>query len=116
MYRYDPGGGRSTLAFLQKVPRLFDENDRMEDAVKMLKKMEPEIAVYHTRVMQKRFQKEIKLLNSLTPPHVVRHIYKVLAGDTSAEIAPQEIDEVATVATETEDLDHVTDLQNLNKG
>ena len=88
----------------------------MEVAVKMLKKMEPEIAVYHTRVMQKRFQKEIKLLNSLTPPHVVRHIYKVLAGDTSAEIAPQEIDEVATVAIETEDLDHVTDLQNLNKG
>ena len=68
--------GSSTPTFLQKVPRLFDENERMEVAVRMLKKMELEVPVYHTPAMRKRFQKEIKLLNSPTPPHVVRHVQK----------------------------------------
>ena len=87
--------------FLQKVPRLFDENERIEVAVRMLKKVEPEIPVYNTRAMRKKFQKEVKLLNFPTPPHVVKHIYRTLAENSSAEIASQEIDESANLAIET---------------
>ena len=48
LYRYDPGGGSNTLTFLQKVPTLFDEHDRMDIAMKMLKRVEPDIPTYHT--------------------------------------------------------------------
>ena len=116
VYRHDPDGGSSTLNFLQKVPRLFDENDRMEVAVRMVKKVKPEILVYHTRDIQNQSKTEIKLLNSSTPPHLVRHIYKTLAGDTSEETAWQEIDEFDKLTIETEDPKLVIDLRHLNKG
>ena len=76
LYRYDPGGGSNTFTFLEKVPTLFDERDRMDIAMKMLERMEPDIPTYHTQAIQREFQKQVKLLSSPTPPHVVRHIYK----------------------------------------
>ena len=116
LYRYDPGGGSNTLTFLQKVPTLFDERDRMDIAMKMLKRMEPDIPTYHTQAIQREFQKQVKLLSSPTPPHVVRHIYKSLTGDTCSELPCQEIDERVQLAVETEDPDLVIDMRHLNKG
>ena len=102
--------------FLQKVPRLFDENERIEVAVRMLKKVEPEIPVYNTRAMRQKFQREIKLLNFPTPLHVVRHIYRTLTQDSSADTASQEIDETVNLAIETGGPDLVIGLRHLSKG
>ena len=53
--------------------------------MKVLKRVEPDIPTYATRTM--RLQKKVKLLSSPTPPHVVRHIYKSLTGDTCSELS-----------------------------
>ena len=66
--------------------------------------------------MQGQFQKQVKLLSSLSPPHVVRHIYKSLTGDTCSELLCQEIDECVQYAVEIDDPDLVIDMQHLNKG
>ncbi|XP_066934138.1 uncharacterized protein [Clytia hemisphaerica] len=114
--KYDPGGGSNTLVFLQKVATLVAENEKMDIAMKMLKAVEPDIPIYHTRAMRRKFQQEVKLLSSPTPPHVLRHIYKSLTGDTSAELTCQEIDERVQLAIETEDPDLIIDMRHLNKG
>ena len=66
--------------------------------------------------MQGQFQKQVKLLSSLSPPHVVRHIYKSLTGDTCSELLCQEIDKCVQFAVEIDDPDLVIDMQHLNKG
>ena len=91
-------------------------NVRMDIAMKMLKRVEPDIPTYHTRAMQRQFQKQVKLLSSPTPLHVVRHIYKSLRGDTFSELSCQEIDKRVQLAVETEDPDLVIDMRYLNKG
>ena len=116
IFRYDPGGGASVLFFIQKVPRLFDESDRMNVAVEMLKLLEPEIPIFHTRAMRKKFNKEVKLLNSATPSYLIRHVYRTLTGDASAEVTKSEIDDRVKLAIETEDPDLIIDLRNLNAG
>ena len=80
--------------------------------MKMLKRVEPDIPAYHTWAMQRQFQKQVKLLSSPTPPHVVRHIYKSLTEDTYSELSFQEIDKCVQVA---EDPDLVIDMKHLNK-
>ena len=50
-----------------------------------------------------------------TPPHVVRHIYKLLTGETCSELSCQEIDERVQLAVETEDPNLVIDMRHLNK-
>ena len=65
--------------------------------------------------MRRQFQKQVKL-SSPTPPHVVRHIYKSLTGDTCSELLCQEIDKHVQLAVETEDPDLVIDMRHLNKG
>ena len=62
--------------------------------------------------MQRQFQKQVKLLSSPTPPHVVRHKYKSLTEVTCSELSCQEIDKCVQVA---EDPDLVIDMQHLNK-
>ena len=86
--------------------------------MKMLKKVEPDIPTYHTRAIRRQFQKQVKLLSPPppTPPHVVRHIYKSLTGETCSELSCQEIDERVHLAVETEDPDLVIDMRHLNKG
>ena len=90
--------------------------------MKMLKKVEPDIPTYNTRAMRRQFQKQFKLLSPPppppppTPPHVVRHIYKSLTGETCSELSCQEIDERVHLAVETEDPDLVIDMRHLNKG
>ena len=63
--------------------------------------------------MRRQFQMQVKLLSSPTPPHVVRHIYKSLTGDTWSELSCQEIDKHVQLAAETEDPDLVIDMRHL---
>uniref|UniRef100_A0A7M5XFY4 Uncharacterized protein n=1 Tax=Clytia hemisphaerica TaxID=252671 RepID=A0A7M5XFY4_9CNID len=88
----------------------------MDTVTKMLKAVEPEIPIYHTRAMRKQFHEEVKLISSKTPAHVIRHIYKTLTGDLSSEPISQEIDERVQLAIETEDPDLLLDLRHLSKG
>ena len=87
----------------------------MDIAMKMLKRVEPDISTYHTQAMWRQLQKQVKLLSSSTPPHVVRHIYKSLTGDTCSELLCQEIDQRVQLAVESEDPDLVIDMPHLNK-
>ena len=87
----------------------------MDIAMKMLKRVEPDISTYHTQAMWRQLQKQVKLLSSSTPPHVVRHIYKSLTGDTCSELMCQEIDKRVLLALETEHPDLVIDTRHLNK-
>ena len=45
-YRYDPGGCSSVMLFIHKVSPTFTENDKLTMAIRMLKKLEPEIPIY----------------------------------------------------------------------
>ena len=115
--RYNSGGGATVLLFLQKVPALFNEDDKLTEFMRMLKKIEPEVPVYHTRAMRKNFSKEVGSLNSTDlKPHVIRHIYRKLTEDSSKEIDNSEIDNRAKLAIETDDPDLIIDLRHLNKG
>ena len=83
--------------------------------MKMLKRVEPDISTYHTQAMWRQPPKQVKLLSFPTPPHVVRHIYKSLTGDTYSELLCKEIDERVQLAVKSEDPDLVIDMPHLNK-
>ena len=105
------------LLFLQKVPNLFNEDDKLTEFMRMLKKIEPEVPVYHTRAMRKNLSKEVGSLNSTDlKPHVIRHIYRKLTEDSSKEIDNSKIDNRVKLAIETDDPDLIIDLRHLNKG
>ena len=115
--RYDPGGGSSVLYFIYRVPLQCDENDRSTYALRAIKELEPQIPVYHTRAMRKSFTKKVcNLYNLDIAPHYIRHIYRTLTGDSSAEISSSEIDARVNLAVATEDPDLVSDLRHLNHG
>lgn len=57
------------------VLRLFDENERMDIAMRMLKKVQLEIPLFAHVLCGKNSPRTLKLLDSATPPHIVRHIY-----------------------------------------
>ena len=85
--------------------------------MKTLKKIEPLVPVFHTRAMRKQFSKDIGLLHSVDiQPHVLRHVYRTLTGDSSKEINCKEIDDRVRLAIETNDPDLILDLRHLNKG
>ena len=115
--QYNAGGGSSVLTFLQKVPALFNEDDKLTQFMRMLRKIEDQVPVYHTRAMRKQFAKEVGSLHQTEiKPHVRRHIYRTLTGDTSCEIDGSDIDKRVKLAIETDDPDLILDLKHLNKG
>ena len=66
---------------MYKVSVVFSEDEKITTALRMLKKIEPEIPVFHTRAMRRKFQKEVASLNATDiKPHVLRHIYRTLTG------------------------------------
>ena len=96
---------------------MFTENDKLTYFMRMLGTIEPQVPVYHTRAMRKKFNKEIGVLNSTdVKPHVLRHVYRTLTGDASKEIDCAEIDQRVRLAIETEDPDLIIDLRHLNNG
>ena len=105
------------MVFLQRVLAAFTEDDKLTMAVRMLKKVEPDIPLYSTRAMRRTFQTQINSMHSVNiPKHVLRYIYCTLTGDTSSEATCSEIDERIRLAIVTEDPDLVIDLRHLNKG
>lgn len=70
--RYNCGGGASLLVFIQRVPAMFTENNKLTQFMRMLGTIEPQVPIYQKRAMRKRFSKEIGLLNSSdAKPHVL---------------------------------------------
>lgn len=105
------------MVFLQKVPALFTEDDKLTMAMRFLKRIEPDIPSYHTRAMRKLFDSQVKQINTVNiPPHVIRKIYQNLTGDISAELQSAEIDKRVNLAIECNDPDLICDLRHLNKG
>ena len=106
-----------TLYFLQRVPNLFTEDDKQTQALRMLKTIEPQIPVYHTRAMRREFGKNLHCVQGAKlPEHLLRHIYRTLTGDSTAIKQCKEIDQRVQLAIETEDPDLVVDLRKLNLG
>lgn len=107
------------MYFMYRVPQdaSVSENERLTKAMQTLKRIEPQIPVYHTRAMRKQFQKEVSFLHGADfKPHILRHIYRTLTSDCSAEVECFEIDERVKTAILMEDEDLVLDLRHLNKG
>ena len=114
--RYDPGGSSSVMVFVYRIPENCPENERLTMMLRIMKKVEPDIPIYHTRAMRREFKKEVSSLHSSLEPHLLRHIYRSLTGDCSSQRECSEIDERVKVALETDDPELVIDLRQLNKG
>ena len=85
--RYDPGGGLPGVQFIYKVPVSFSEQDKITMGMRMLKKIQPEIPIFHTRAVRQKFQKKVTLIGSSNiTPHMLRHIYHTLSGNTQTKI------------------------------
>ena len=116
-YRCDLGGCSSVIIFIQKVSPAFTKDDKFTMAVRMLKKLEPEIPIYQTRAMRRLFYKQINSLHCVNiPPHALRNVYHTLTGDSSTAATSSEIDQRIQLAIESEDADLVIDLRHLYKG
>ena len=63
-------------------------------AIRMLKMLEPEIPIYQTRATRPLFYKQLNSLHCVNiPPHVLRHVYGTLTGNSSTEATSSEIDQ-----------------------
>ena len=82
------------MVFIQKVSPTFTEDDKLTMAICMLKELEREIPIYQTRAMRQLFYKQINSLYRVNIlPHVLRHVYRTLTGDSSTEATSSEIDQ-----------------------
>ena len=83
--------------------------------MRTLKKIEPEIPIYHTRAMYAVFYRQTAALTELqAKSNHIRAIYWGLTGDASAEIISSEIDVRVQYAMEMEDPDIIYDLRHLS--
>ena len=83
----------------------------------MVKVIEPQVPVFHTRTMRSQFAKQIGTLHSTDiKPHVLHMIYRTLTSDNSKEIECAEIDSRVRLAIETNDPDLVVDLRPGSQG
>ena len=64
-YTCHPGGCSSVMVCLQKVSPTFTEDDKLTMAIRMLKKLEPEIP---KRAMRRLFYKPINSLHCVNIP------------------------------------------------
>lgn len=103
------------MSIFWKVPALRDPDDMMTKAVQILKRVEPNLPVYHTRQMRRDFAKKVSIIDSTVPKHLIRSVYSELTSDASADQNPA-IDERVRQAILGEDPDLVIDLRHLNKG
>ena len=75
------------VQFTYKVPVSFSEQDKITVGMRMLKKIQPESPIFHTRAIRQKFQKKVTLIGSSNiKPHMLRHIYHTLSGNTQTKI------------------------------
>ena len=93
----------------------LDINEMMTQGARILKEVENQLPIYHTRQMRREFTSKFKKVGVDIPPHVVRNIYSELTGDATSDQNPS-IDERVRQAIIGDDVDLVIDLRHLNKG
>ena len=80
--RYDPGGGSSVVTVLWRVPLKETDGDHATNIVQLIKQIEPQLPVFHTRQMRQEFYSKYGQLTGMTPA-VMRAVYLELTGDAT---------------------------------
>ena len=113
--RYDPGGNVGGVTVFWKVQDEQEPGDMMTKAAQILKSVESNLPVYHTRQMRRDFAKRVSIIDATVPKHLIRSVYAELTLDASADQSPA-VDERVRQAILSGDPDLVIDFRHLNKG
>lgn len=118
LYTYTPGGSVLNHTFLWRVPDDFSVEAARSVNQQVVCKLMDGLPVYHTRAMKQEFMSNYGLLMSGTKAFVLRSIYHELTKDASASrtSSKEEIDQRAEESLDSEDLDIIIDLRELNQG
>ena len=117
MYTYTPRGSVLNHYFIWRVPNDFSTAAALSINQQVVCKLMDELPVYHTRAMKRDFMSYYGLLMSGTKPFVLRSIYREITKDASVSrtCEEEEVDERLKEALDSEDMDIIVDLRELNE-
>ena len=98
-----------------RVPIGRSQNEVASMSINMFAKIKPLLPEYHTRAMRKEFKSEVKRMGVNIPDYVLRHIYRRLLLDASADQNPA-LHERMKLAIASDNYEMIVDLRHLNQG
>ena len=103
--------------FLWRVDPADDEETMLRRNAAVIKDIEKDIPVYHTRCMRRQFQEKVSRLSS-SKPAVLCALYHELTGDASCSANSQQkaVDDRLRFILTSDDPDLVWNLRELNNG
>ena len=114
--RYDPGGGSSAVVVLWWVPDKETESNHATHIARLVKLLESQLPVFHTRQMRRDFYTQYGRLSGMSPA-VMRAIYFDLTeGATASTGCSRNVDRHMRLYTLGELPEISTDLRHMNSG
>lgn len=114
--RYDPGGGSSAVVVLWWVPDKETESNHATHIARLVKLLESQLPVFHTRQMRRDFYAQYGRLSGMSPA-VMRAVYFDLTGDATASTGcSPDVDQRMRLYILGELPEIITDLRHMNSG
>jgi len=118
LYTYTPKSSVLNHHFVWRVPDSFSVEAALSVNQEVVCKIMDGLPVYHTRAMKQEFVSQYGLHMSGTKPFMLRSIYHELTKDASVSrtTEEEEVDQIVKEALDSEDMDIIIDLRELNEG